>query len=110
MFRDVLDLEQALYLESIGEITILDPSNNINHHSHSQYWKNNYSTLRSKFRHVDTSKFLTFVRASYIIEIPISENEWEFVYGIENIDIQSKIKDNIEYVYVLTNPGYPSVS
>ncbi len=109
MYRDKLPLDEALHLESIGEITILDPSNSTGHHPHSQMWKNNYSALRSKFRHVDTSKFLHFVRASYLIEIPISETEWDFVYGIQNIDIQSKTKDNIEYIYVLINPGYPDL-
>lgn len=106
MYRDKLPLDEALHLEGIGEITILDPSNNTIHHPQSQVWKNNYSTLRSKFRYVDTSKFLTFIRAKYLIEIPSSDNEWDFVYGLENIDFQSSIKDNIEYIYVLTNPGY----
>jgi hypothetical protein len=58
---------------------------------------------------VDISKLLTFVRAKYIIEIPLSENEWDFVYGLENIDFQHHTKDNIEYIYVLTNPGYPDL-
>lgn len=109
MYRDKLPLNEALHLESIGEITILDPSNGTGHHPQSQMWKNNYSTLRSKFRHVDTSKLLTFVRAKYIIEIPLSENEWDFVYGLENIDFQNHTKDNIEYIYVLANPGYPDL-
>jgi hypothetical protein len=109
MYRDKLPLHEALHLESIGEITILDPSNNHGSHPQSQIWKNNYSTLRSKFRHVDTSKFLTFVRAKYLIEIPLSENEWDFVYGLENVDFQNHTKDNIEYIYVLINPGYPDL-
>jgi len=109
MYRDKLSLDEALHLESIGEITILDPSNNTSHHPQSQMWKNNYSALRSKFRHVDTSRFLTFVRAKYLIEIPLTECEWDFVYGIENIDFQRSTKDNIEYIYVLTNPGYPDL-
>jgi hypothetical protein len=49
------------------------------------------------------------VRAKYLIEIPLTECEWDFVYGLENIDFQDRIKDNIEYIYVLTNPGYPDL-
>lgn len=109
MYRDKLTLDEALYLESIGEITILDPSNTVLPDSKFQTWKSNYSALRSKFRHIQTDRFLTFIRAQYLIEISLSENEWAFVYGIQNIDIQSKTKDNIEYVYVLTNPGYPNL-
>lgn len=109
MYRDKLTLDEALYLESIGEITILDPSNNILPDPKFQTWKSNYSTLRSKFRHIQTDRFLTFIRAQYLIEISLSENEWAFVYGIQNIDIQSKTKDNIEYIYILTNPGYPNL-
>ena len=107
MYRDKLTLSEALHLESIGEITIVDPSSGQGSHPHSQQWKTNYSTLRSKFRHVDVSKLLTFSRAQYIIEIPISESEWDFVYGIQNLNL--KPKDNIEYIYVLTNPGYPDL-
>ena len=109
MHRDKLPLDEALYLESIGEITILYPSNGAVHHPQSQMWKNNYSALRSKFRYVDTSKFLTFIRAKYLIEIPLLENEWSFVYGLENIDFQHHTRDNIEYIYILTNPGYPDL-
>lgn len=109
MHRDKLPLDEALHLESIGEITILDPSSGAVYHPQSQMWKNNYSALRSKFRYVDTSKFLTFIRAKYLIEIPLLENEWGFVYGLENLDFQNHTKDNIEYIYVLTNPGYPDL-
>jgi hypothetical protein len=109
MYRDKLPLDEALHLESIGEITILDPSNGTGHHPQSQMWKNNYSALRSKFRHVDINKLLTFVRAKYLIEIPLTECEWDFVYGIENIDFQRSTKDDIEYIYILTNPGYPDL-
>ena len=109
MHRDKLPLDEALHLESIGEITILDPSSGTVYHPQSQMWKNNYSALRSKFRYVDTSKFLTFIRAKYLIEIPLLENEWGFVYGLENLDFQNHTKDNIEYIYVLINPGYPDL-
>jgi hypothetical protein len=110
MYRDKLSLEEALYLENIGKITILDPSKETNdYYPYSQQWKTNYSTLRSKFRHIDTNKFLTFIRAQYVIEIPLSEYEWGFVYGIQNLDIKHKIQDNIEYIYVFINDGYPNI-
>ena len=35
--------------------------------------------------------------------------EWIYLFGIKNPDIKSKIKDNIEYIYILTNPGEPGI-
>ena len=109
MYRDKITLDEALHLESIGEITILDSSPNTLPDPKFQVWKHNYSTLRSKFRHIPTDRFLTFIRAQYLIEISITENEWVYVYGIQNLDIKNKTKDNIEYIYVLINPGYPDL-
>ena len=109
MYRDKLSLDEALHLESIGEITILDPVSDASPDPKFQVWKHNYSTLRSKFRHIQTDRFLTFIRAQYLIEVPITENEWAYVYGIQNLDIKNKTKDNIEYIYVFTNQGYPDL-
>jgi hypothetical protein len=113
MFRDTLTLEEALLKESKGEITILDPHTDQSYHQSAKAWQHNYTALRSKFRHIDVSKLLTFVRARYVIELPFTiDNDtkaWHFLYAVDNTELKYHTKDNIEYVYILINPDYPDL-
>ncbi len=113
MFRDTITLEEALLKESKGEITILDPHTDQSYHQSAKDWQYNYTALRSKFRHIDVSKLLTFVRARYVIELPFTiDNDtkaWHFLYAVDNTELKYHTKDNIEYVYILTNPDYPDL-
>jgi len=117
MFKDKITLDQALVLESKGKITIADSS------SESlgpigdtgKTWKENFTKLQSKHRHISPDKLMTFLNARYLIEITEEPNyttntfSWRYLHGIENSKIKDKSKDNIEYVYILVNAGYPNL-
>jgi len=117
MFKDKITLDQALILESKGKITIADSS------SESlgplgdigKTWKENFTKLQSKHRHISPDKLMTFLNARYVIEIAEEPNyitntfSWRYLHGIENSKIKDKSKDNIEYVYILVNAGYPNL-
>ena len=117
MYRDKISLTTARELESIGQITIVDASPEsltpIGHEGIQ--WKQNFKTLQEKNRHISPDKILAFYSAKYLIEIindldkEMGVFSWRYLSGIENSNIASKNIDNIEYVYVLVNPGYPSL-
>lgn len=118
MYRDKISLSQAISLELTGEITIVDssPKSVLPYPKVGKTWKENFITLQSKYRHISPEKLLTFLSAKYLIEVPeglIDENtntySWRYFHGIENSKIKEKSVDNIEYVYVLVNPGYPNL-
>lgn len=112
MFRDKITLEQAIELEEKGEIIIVSTNNDIDYHPMAYEWLSNYNLLKTKARHIQSDRILKYFPAKYIIEITKQTNdvfEWIYLYGIENTNIKDKIKDNIEYVYILTNPGYPDL-
>ena len=79
-------------------------------------WKENFITLQSKHRHISPGKLLDFLSAKYLIEVSegqVDEDSntysWRYFHGIENSKIKEKSTDDIEYVYVLVNPGYNSL-
>jgi hypothetical protein len=118
MYRDKISLPQAKALELIGEITIVDSSpESITPFGESgKKWKENFITLQTRHRHISPGKLLDFLSARYLIEIFEGEVDrdsntysWRYLHGIENTRIKSKNIDNIEYVYVLVNPAYPSL-
>jgi hypothetical protein len=118
MFRDKIDLKQAQVLEKAGYITIVDSSpESITPFGESgRKWKENFITLQTKHRHISPGKLLDFLSARYLIEIfegkvdkDSNTYSWRYLHGIENARIKSKNIDNIEYVYVLVNPAYPSL-
>ena len=116
MYQDRINLQEALTLESKGKITIVDGSpefmtplgeNGIK-------WKDNFIQLRTKARHVSPEKILSHYSAKYLIEVfeGFTDNtscSWRYLHGIENSNIKERSADNVEYVYVLVNPGYPSL-
>jgi hypothetical protein len=118
MFRDKIDLKQAQVLEKAGYITIVDssPESVTPFGDSGKKWKENFTTLQAKHRHISPGKLLDFLSARYLIEIfegkvdkDSNTYSWRYLHGIENARIKSKNIDNIEYVYVLVNPAYPSL-
>jgi hypothetical protein len=113
MYRTKIHLNQAVDLEEQGEIKIVSTIKDGTFHPKAQEWYDNYLTLREKARHIKSEKIFDYFPALYSIELslPIDDesHEWIYLYGIENIEIKSKVKDNIEYIYILINPGEPGI-
>ena len=108
--------QEALSLQEEGKITLVDVSRGQLPplmEEHGQLWKDNFERLLIKVPHISPEKVLDFFSARYMTEFieNISEDgiTWRFLYGIENKQIQDKTKDNIEYVYILVNSGYPNL-
>ena len=118
MFKDKIDLETAKALAGSGAITIVDasPESLLPFGQEGKQWKENFITLQAKHRHIPSSKLLSFLSARYLIEVSeglVDEDtntfSWRYFHGIENAIVKEKSIDNIEYVYVLVNPAYPSL-
>lgn len=117
MYKDKITLTTARELERTGHITIVDASpESLTPIGHAGIeWKQNFKTLQEKNRHISPDKILSFYNAKYSIEIANDLDKemgvfsWRYLSGIENSNIVSKNIDNVEYVYVLVNPGYPSL-
>jgi len=118
MYKDKISLSEARVLESIGEITIVDasPESATPFGENGKQWKEAFISLQSKHRHISPDKLLNFLSAKYLIEVSegivdtdSSTYSWRYFHGIENRQIKEKSKDNTEYVYILVNPGYPSL-
>jgi hypothetical protein len=118
MYKDKISLSQAMSLELLGEITIIDssPKSITPYPKVGKKWKQAFITLQSKYRHISPEKLLDFLSAKYLIEVnegivdKVSNTySWRYFHGIENSKIKEKSLDDIEYVYVLVNPAYPSL-
>lgn len=122
MFTQSITLDRALELSDSGYIIIVDCSPDIDTswHERAKEWKDNYLQLRTKARHVSPEKLMSWYRALYTIEIPLGctnkdtqTYEWRNLYGIENPEARKNLvnqdKGTTEYVYALTNDGYPDL-
>lgn len=117
MYKDKISLHTAKQLELTGHITIVDssPESLAPYGEEGIQWKQNFKTLQQKVRSISPDKILAFYNARYSIEIADDSQKdkgeflWRYLSGIDNKDIASKNIDNIEYVYVLVNAGYPSL-
>jgi hypothetical protein len=118
MYRDIISLPEAISYELLGDIVIVDssPESLPPYPVHGIVWRQSFKSLQSKYRHIPSEKLLKFLSAKYLIEISegitdtdTSTYSWRYVYGVENSKIKEKSSDNIEYVYILVNPGYPSL-
>lgn len=116
MYFTKIDYQKALSLEEKGEITLVDVSLNqlpAIENEYGQSWKNNFDRLLTRAPHISPDKILDFFSAKYTTEYVecISDDgiTWRLLYGIENKQIQERTKDNIEYVYILVNAGYPNL-
>lgn len=114
-----IDYNKAIQLQNAGQITLIDVSYNqlkpVNN-EYGQLWKDNYSELLIKVPHISPDKIIDFFNAKYVTEyleqIPHGERfqyTWRYLYGIENKSIKDRQKDEVEYVYILVNPGYPNL-
>jgi len=118
MYKDKISLSEAMSLELLGEITIVDssPESVLAYPKVGKKWKEAFITLQSKHRHISPGKLLDFLSARYLIEVSEGQVDkdtntysWRYFHGIENARIKEKSIDNIEYVYVLVNPAYPTL-
>lgn len=122
MLTDTITLQQGLQLQREGKIIIFDAGSNpkdIKYHKDAVKWKNNFNQLRSKVRHISPDKIAQHYSARYIIEIASTEIEhgsstytWKYVRGLEVSKVATQVStdlDNVEYVYVLVNDGYPDL-
>lgn len=117
MYKDIISLHTAKQLELTGHITIVDasPESLAPYGEEGIQWKQNFKTLQQKVRNISPDKILSFYNARYSIEIADDSQKdggiflWRYLSGIDNKDIAAKNIDNIEYVYVLVNAGYPSL-
>lgn len=112
MYKDKINLTTAKVLELTGVITIVDasPDSLSPIGEEGKQWKENFITLQTKYRKISPDKLLSFVSARYSIEVPEEGNiSWRYLHGIENSILKEKTTDDIEYVYILVNPGYPSL-
>lgn len=116
MYQDKISLNTAVELESKGLITIVDgsPKSLEPHKENGQQWKDNFHELRTKARHISPDKILSHYSASYLIESFEGWEDdttctWRYFHGIENIKVKDKTPDDVEYVYIMVNPGYPDL-
>jgi hypothetical protein len=113
MFKTKITLEEALEMESRGEITLISSYKDSYYHPNASTWYKNYEILRRKHSKIPAEKFISYLRIDLYTEVFVDVDdetqEWFIIHGIKNNDYKNKVKDNIEYVYILTNPGYPDL-
>ena len=118
MYKDKISLSEAMSYELAGDITIVDtsPESIAPYPEVGKKWKEAFIILQSKHRHISPDKLLNFVSAKYLIEVAeglvdqdTNTFSWRYFHGVENSKIKARSIDNVEYVYVLVNPGHPSL-
>ena len=113
MLVDTITFEEALELEDQGKILIFDTGDDLDYHTKASEWQNNFLQLRTKARHVQPQNIAEHFNARYLIELKNKINdytyEWKYLRGIENTSTDKTVEDSIEYVYALTNKGYPDL-
>lgn len=113
MYQIKLDYNQALEKEALGEITIIDLSPKSTP-TLNQRWRDNLQVLQERYPNVPINRIVDFLQAKYTIEKkelgPGESNtySWRYFHGIEN-RAGNNSTEGIEYVYLLTNPGYPDL-
>lgn len=113
MYQIKLDYNQALEKEALGEITIIDLSPKSTP-TLNQRWRDNLQVLQERYPNVSINRIVDFLQAKYTIEkkevVPGESNtySWRYFHGIEN-RVGNNSTEGIEYVYLLTNPGYPDL-
>lgn len=113
MYQVKLDYNQALEKEALGEITVIDLSPK-SIPTLNQRWRDNLQVLQERYPNVSINRIVDFLQAKYTIEkkelVPGESNtySWRYFHGIEN-RAGNNSTEGIEYVYLLTNPGYPDL-
>ena len=116
MLTDTITFEKALELEGKGKILIFDTGDDLDYHKRAKEWQDNFLQLRTKARHVLPQNIAEHFNARYLIELNkgcVNEDtrtyEWKYLRGVENTSTDKTVEDCIEYVYALTNKGYPDL-
>jgi hypothetical protein len=111
MFIQKISLDQALALEESGTIILVDNSQDtyIDYHPRAFEWKSNFTDLRLKAPHISSQKLFDHYTTPYLIEVTLGEYHWRYLQGVLNLSKTTIPSDNIEYVYILTNEGYPGL-
>ena len=113
MLTDTITFDKALELEEQGRLLIFDTGDDLSYHSRAKEWQDNFLQLRTKARHVLPQNIAEHFNARYLIEKREKINEytfqWKYLRGIENTSNDSTVNDSLEYVYALTNKGYPEL-
>ena len=113
MLTDTITFDKALELEEQGKLLIFDTGGDLSYHSRAKEWQDNFLQLRTKARHVLPQNIAEHFNARYLIEKREKINEytfqWKYLRGIENTSNDSTVNDSLEYVYALTNKGYPEL-
>ena len=116
MLTDTITFEKALELEGKGKVLIFDTGDDLDYHKRAGEWQDNFLQLRTKARHVLPQNIAEHFNARYLIELNkgcVNEDtrtyEWKYLRGIENTSTDKTVEDSIEYVYALTNKGYPDL-
>jgi hypothetical protein len=113
MLTDTITFDKALELEEQGKLLIFDTGDDLSYHSRAKEWQDNFLQLRTKARHVLPQNIAEHFNARYLIEKREKINEytfqWKYLRGIENTSNDSTVNDSLEYVYALTNKGYPEL-
>ena len=118
MYREKINLTMAKALELAGDITIVDasPESLPILKEGGKWWRDNFNTLLAKYPHISPDKLLNFLSAKYtievtegIVDIEANTYSWRYLYGVENSKIKNTAKDDVEYIYILVNPGYPDL-
>jgi hypothetical protein len=113
MLTDTITFDKALELEEQGRLLIFDAGSDLDYYERAQEWQDNFLQLRTKARHVLPQNIAEHFNARYLIEKREKINEytfqWKYLRGIENTSNDSTVNDSLEYVYALTNKGYPEL-
>lgn len=115
MIEEIIDIEDALYLEAEGKIIIYNPNTVKSAFSENPKWIRNFIELRKKYRKIPIANLLQFMEFEYKIEYKFEDNvepfatNWVYMYAksvvgkVQLDELHSKGR----YVYILTNIAYP---
>lgn len=125
MRRKNLSLQSALEKEHNNSITILSTQKdfellNTQFPLYSSTWYDNYLHLLDELPEVDIPDLLDYIKAEYIIEIPLiatgkeevtNTRSWIYLYGVENRRIKELTKklSKARYVYILGRDSTPNL-
>ena len=108
-----ITFDQALKLDKQGKILIFDTSDDSSYHERAKEWQDNFLQLRTKARHISPQHIPEHFNARYLIEKTIKVNDytyiWKYLKAIDSTSMGGITEDDIEYVYALTNKGYPDL-
>ena len=117
MYQEKITFQEALLLEKENKIIIYNPNTVESVYSNVEEWKNNWNTLRKKYRRIDVNKLSNFANFEYLIEHKFMKDEtsnevcWVYMYG-QGVEDRMRLEEansKGKYVYILTNIAYPGI-